>query len=281
MSQPASVVPDLAPLHLRVEGGVAHVDIDHGKANEMGVEAVAAWERLALWLESGVVRVLVTRSRKRTARGTPIFISGANVVERRDWTEGQVQSHVRWQRAVLARLRHAPVFHVTVVEGLALGWGTEFLLTADWRIATPTACMGLPETGLGILPGAGGASELPSRIGLTQALRLGMAGERVEAVEAMRIGLVDELADTADVATARVTQLAAMVQRRSPTAVAAYKAAALAGIGRDEHARRDLEAHAYEHCVRAGEAAVGRTHFEAIVSGGADVPWGPYRPWKP
>jgi enoyl-CoA hydratase/carnithine racemase len=281
VSHPAPAVPDVSPLHLRVEGVVAHVDIDHGKANEMGTSAVAAWERLAAWLETGAVRVLVTRSRKRTAKGTPIFISGANVLERRDWTDAQVQAHVRWQRAVLARLRHAPVFHVTVVEGLALGWGTEFLLTADWRVATPTARMGLPETSLGILPGAGGASELPSRIGLTQALRLGMTGELVEAVEAMRIGLVDELADTPGVATARVAQLAAMVARRSPTAVAAYKAAALASLGREEHARRDLEAHAYEHCVRAGEAAVGRANFEAIVSGGADVPWGPYRPWKP
>jgi enoyl-CoA hydratase/carnithine racemase len=281
VSLPVPAVPDLAPLHLRVEGGVATVEIDHGKANEMGAAAVAAWERLAAWLETGAVRVLVTRSLKRTSKGTPIFISGANVTERRDWTEAQVQQHVRWQRAVLARLRHAPVFHVTVVEGLALGWGTEFLLTADWRIATPTARMGLPETGLGILPGAGGASELPSRIGLTQALRLGMTGELVEAVEAIRIGLVDELADTAEVAMARVARLSAMVLRRSPTAVAAYKAAALAGLGREEHARRDLEAHAYEHCVRAGEAAIGRANFEAIVAGAADVPWGAYRPWKP
>ncbi len=274
-------LPDLSPLHLAVEGGVARLTLDHGKANEMGRDAVAAFERLAIWLETGAVRVLLTASTKATSKGTPIFISGANVTERRDWDEEQVQAHVRWQRATLARLRRAPVFHVVVVDGLALGWGTEFLLTADVRIAGPSARMGLPETGLGILPGAGGASELAAMVGLPHALRLGMTGEQIGADEAVRIGLVDERYATRDEALARAEALARMVLRRSPSAVAAYKAAAIASIGQPEAVRRDIEARAYEHCVATGDAAVGRANFEAIVSGQGDVPWGGFRPWQP
>jgi enoyl-CoA hydratase/carnithine racemase len=276
-----SALPDIPPLHLTLDGGVARLVLDHGKANEMGSDAVAAFERLAGWLETGAARVLVTSSTKATSRGTPIFISGANVTERRDWSEDQVRAHVRWQRATLARLRRAPVFHVAVVDGLALGWGTEFLLTCDWRIAGPAARMGLPETGLGILPGAGGASELPALVGLPNALRLGMTGEQVDAAEALRIGLVDEHAPTREAALARAEALARMVLRRSPSAVAAYKAAALASVGQPEAARREVEARAYEHCVATGDAAVGRANFEAIVSGQGDVPWNPYRAWTP
>jgi enoyl-CoA hydratase/carnithine racemase len=274
------MLPDVAPLHLTVEDGIALLEIDHGKANEMGRDAVGAFARLVDWLEGGPVRALISFSRRTTSRGTPIFISGANVTERVGWTADAVKQHVRWQRVTLARLRRAPVFHVAVVNGLALGWGTEFLLACDYRIAAPTARLGLPETGLGIIPGAGGASELPALIGLPQALRLGMTGEQLDAQEALRIGLVDEGCADVDAGVARARALAAMVARRSPTAVAAYKAAALAGIGRSEDERRAAEAAAYEHCADTGEAAIGRANFDAIVSGG-QAPWGPFRAWKP
>ena len=56
---------------------------------------------------------------------------------------------------MLQRLRHAPVFHIVLVDGVALGCGTEFLITGDIEL-TQNGRFGLPETGLGILPGAGG-----------------------------------------------------------------------------------------------------------------------------
>ena len=267
-------------LTVRLEDQVAWLELMHGKANEMGRAEVGAFEALCAWLEAGHARVLVTCSRRVSAKGTPIFISGANVTERAEWPLTDVKRHVRWQRATLARLRRAPVFHVSVVNGIALGWGTEFMLACDWRIAAPGARFGLPETGLGIVPGAGGASELASLIGLPQALRLGMTGEQLDSAEAHRIGLVDELVDDVDAGLARATALADRVKRRSPTAVAAFKAAALAAVGRSEDERRRLEAEAYEHCVDTGEAAVGRAHFSDITAGGA-APWGAFKAWRP
>jgi enoyl-CoA hydratase/carnithine racemase len=266
--------------HVRLEDGVAWLQLDHGKANEMGKAEVASFESLSAWLEGGHARVLVTYSRRVSGRGTPIFIAGANVTERAGWPVEDVKRHVRWQRAILARLRRAPVFHVAVVDGLALGWGTEFMIACDWRIAAPNARFGLPETGLGIVPGAGGAAELSALIGLPQALRLGMTGEQVNATEAHRIGLVDELVESVDAGLERAAALAAMVKRRSPTAVAAFKHAALAAVGRSEDERRRVEAEAYEHCVDTGEAAVGRANFAELTAGGT-APWGPYKAWRP
>jgi enoyl-CoA hydratase/carnithine racemase len=274
---------DTAPyalLHVSQNGPVVSVRLDHGRANEMGRDAVAEWARLAQDLESGDATALITHSQRRSAKGTPIFISGANVTEREGWSTAEVRAHVAWQRATLAALRRAPVFHVAVVNGMALGWGTEFLLTADYRIATPEAVFALPETGLGILPGAGGTSELWSMIGPAQALRLGMTGERIDAAEAQRIGLVQEIRPDVDAALARAGELAALAARRSPTAIAAFKAALIAAIGQPGPAREALEARAYELCLDSGEAAIGRAHFKEITAGEA-VAWGPRTRFQP
>lgn len=266
-------------LKATIEDDVVWLQLDHGKANEMGRAEIAGLESLCAWLEGGRARVLVTWSRRVSSKGTPIFISGANVTERAGWAVADVKRHVRWQRAILARLRKAPVFHVAVIHGIALGWGTEFMLACDWRIATPEARFGLPETSLGIIPGAGGASELSRLIGMPQALRMGMTGEILDASEAHRIGLVDEVLPDVDLGLARARGMAENVRRRSPTSVATFKAAALAAVGRSEEERRRLEAEAYEHCVDTGEAAIGRANFAEITSGG-QAPWGPFKAWR-
>lgn len=271
----------LSSLKLTVDGRTATVELDHGKANEMGRDQIGEWESLATWLEEGEVSALITFSKRVSAKGSPIFIAGANVTERSGWALADIKVHVRRQREALVRLRSAPVFHVGVVHGIALGWGTEFLIACDYRVATPTARFGLPETGLGILPGAGGSSELATMIGPNQALRLGMTGEVIGADEAARIGLIDELAADLAAGLARAKALADRVSPRSPTAVAAYKRAVLAGIGQGSAQRREVEARAYEHCADTGDAAVGRVNFAEISAGtGFMAPWSPFRRWE-
>ena len=251
--------------------------LNHGHVNEMGKTELKAWESLVQFLNKGDVRVLITQSTKQSKRGKPIFIAGANVKERTNWSDQEVRSHVRWQRNILHSLRHCPVFHICIVSGIALGWGTEFLLTSDYRLCTPQALFGLPETGLGIIPGAGGTSDLWVEIGITQALRLGMTGERISAQEACRINLCQELHETTQAALQRAHELAALICKRSPTAVAGFKSALLACVGRGANLRRGLEARAYEHCVNTKEASIGRQNF------GKDtlIPWGPLNPFKP
>lgn len=261
------------------DGPVTLLEFDHGKANEMGTAQLDALDALCDTLVDRGARALISHSRRQSSKGTPIYIAGADVTERRGWSDQRVAEHVRRQRAVLTRLRHLPLLHVTLVNGVALGWGTEFLITADYRIALPTAGFGLPETGLGIIPGAGGSSELWSLIGLPQAIRLGMTGERIDADEALRIGLIQEIAADHAAGLARARDLAAATARRSPTAVAAFKAAALASVGRPAAERREVEARAYEHCLFGGEAAIGRAHFKAIL-GGEGAPWGPLAPFE-
>lgn len=253
------------------------LELDHGKANEIGTLQLDALDALADVLETDdSVACVCTTSRRVSAKGTPIFIAGANVSERVGWPDERVRAHVARQRELMRRLRHAPVFTTVVSHGMTLGWGAEYLLTADYCLATPTARFALPETGLGILPGARGTAELALQIGAAQALRLGCTGEEIDAAEALRIGLVHETVADVDAGLARVRKLAARLATRSPTAVSAYKRGLLAALGRPEAERLAVEAAAYDHCITTGEAAIGRAAFSA---GRADSrpAWGPRR----
>jgi enoyl-CoA hydratase/carnithine racemase len=242
--------------------------LEHGKANEIGGEQLAAFERLCELLEhDDAVMTLCTSSRRISGGGKPIFISGANVTERVGWDDDRVRAHVIRQRELMRRIRRLPLFHVVVPGGITLGWGTEYVLTGDYAIATAAASFALPETGLGILPGARGTAELAEQIGVAHALRLGMTGESIDANEAHRIGLVQELVADVDAALARVHALAELMRRRSPTAIAAYKSALLDGRGNPEAQRLELERAAYERTVACGDAATGRAAFAAIRAG--------------
>ena len=258
------------------EGPTTLLELDHGKANEMGSAELAELERLAADLEGSDATTLLTFSRKRSSKGTAIFVAGANVAERQGWEPERVLAHVARQREVLAALRRVPAFHVAVVDGVALGWGTEFLLVADYVIACDGAVFGLPETGLGIVPGAGGTAEMWARIGPAHTLRLGMTGERIGPDEALRIGLVHERASSVDEGLVRAGALAALAARRSPTALAAFKRGVLDAIGAPAADRTATEHAAYRTCVDSGEAAIGRQSFDTVLQGGTP-PWGPRR----
>ena len=273
----------VAPLHPHFDPalGLLRLELEHGKANEIGSEELGALEALCELLEQqDEVRCLCTTSRRESAKGTKIFISGANVSERVGWSDERVKQHVLRQRELMRRLRHAPLFTVALTHGVTFGWGTEFLLTADYCIATPTARFALPETGLGIVPGARGTAELALQVGPAQALRLGCTGEELDADAARQIGLVHELVADLDAGLARVEQLAQRLATRSPTAVAAYKRGLLAALGQPEAQRLAIERDAYELCVDTGEAAIGRAAFSARRAPGESPvppPWGARR----
>ncbi len=267
-----------ATLHPRLDTDrrLLVLELAHGKANEVGTAELEAFDALcdALEADTGEVCCLCTGSQRLSRSGKPIFIAGANVTERVGWDDQKVKQHVIRQRELMRRIRHLPLFTVAVTHGVTLGWGAEFLLTADYTIATATARIGLPETGLGILPGARGTAELARTVGPAQALRLGCTGEQVDASEAHAIGLVQEVASDYEAAMQRVFALAQMLRTRSPTAVAAFKRGLLASLGQPEETRLACERVAYEQCVDAGEAAIGRKHFSAIRKG-ETPPWGP------
>lgn len=96
-------------------------------------------------------------------------------------------------RRLFNTIEFFPIPTIAAISSLALGGGLELALTTTFRVFARTALVGLPETRLGIIPGAGGTYRLPSLIGPTRARDLILTGRRVDGVEAFRIGLCDRL----------------------------------------------------------------------------------------
>jgi len=121
----------------------------------------------------------------------------------------------------LERLR-VPV--IAALNGAALGGGLELALACDFRIAAASARLGLPEVGLGIMPGSGGSARLARIVGREQALLMELTGRPVDAAEALRIGLVSQVVADGEALTAART-LALQIVRQPAAAVAFIKRA--------------------------------------------------------
>lgn len=152
------------------------------------------------------------------------FAAGADIAEIETKTTAEGASDPR--KAYWATIRAFPKPLVAAVEGSALGGGLELALMADLLVAGPTARLGLPETNLGLIPGAGGGQRLMARIGPARAARMILTGEIIDAQTAFAWGLASHLAE--DAVTEAAT-LAAKLADRAPLALMAAKAALVAG----------------------------------------------------
>ena len=124
-----------------------------------------------------------------------IFCAGADLKERATMEPHEVERFVNSLRSTFTLFAELPVPTIAVIDGAALGGGLELALCADLRLAGTgeRVALGLPETGLAIIPGAGGTQRLPRAVGISQAKRLIFTGERLGPAEAEAIGLVDEV----------------------------------------------------------------------------------------
>ncbi|KAK7754300.1 hypothetical protein SLS62_003593 [Diatrype stigma] len=123
------------------------------------------------------------------------FCAGADLKERRGFTPEETAEFLSTLRGTFSSLAALPVPTISAVASLALGGGLELALATHFRVLASTAAVGLPETRLGILPGAGGTYRLPALVGLPRARDLILTGRRVSAPEAYFIGLADRLVE--------------------------------------------------------------------------------------
>jgi methylglutaconyl-CoA hydratase len=135
-----------------------------------------------------------------------------------------VSAFVFGLRSAFSSLADLPVPSIAAIEGAALGGGLELALACDLRFAGSDALLGLPETGLAIIPGAVGTQRLPRVVGVARAKELIFTGRKLSAAQAAAIGLVNE-AVPAGAALARALATAALICHNGPVAVRAAKVA--------------------------------------------------------
>ena len=143
---------------------------------------------------------------------------------------------------VFDRLARAPFVSIAAVQGAAVGGGFELAMACDLRVAGPRARFWLPETGLGLIPAAGGCSRLPALVGQARARDVILGGRQLSASDALAWGLVSEVADDP---RGRAFERAADVARRDPVALQLAKGVLDAELDASLRAERVAEAFLY------------------------------------
>jgi enoyl-CoA hydratase len=155
-----------------------------------------------------------------TGAGEKSFVSGADIQELASLDPFGARDISAFGQRVFDAFEQSPKPVIAAVNGYAFGGGCELALACHVRLASDNAVLGLPEVGLGIIPGYGGTQRLPRLVGSGRALELILTGRRVKADEAERIGLVNRVVARADLMREAETLAQAML-KNGPLALAA------------------------------------------------------------
>jgi len=179
-----------------------------------------------------------------TGAGEKAFCAGADLKERATMPPDKVKEFILTIRNLFTAIENLNKPVIAAVNGIALGGGTEMALAADIRIAAQNALMGLTETRLAIIPGAGGTQRLPRLVGKGKAKELIFTGQRINAEEALRIGLANKICPLEDLLD-EARSMAAMICETGPIAIEQAKYAINYGLETDLSTGLAIESNAY------------------------------------
>ncbi|MFZ3045825.1 MAG: enoyl-CoA hydratase-related protein [Desulfatirhabdiaceae bacterium] len=179
-----------------------------------------------------------------TGSGEKAFCAGADLKERATFSPIQVKEFIITIRNLYTSIERLNIPVIAAVNGIALGGGTELAIACDIRIAAETASMGLTETRLAIIPGAGGTQRLPRLVGRGKAKELIFTGRRVDAREALSIGLVNQVCAPESLLD-ECMKMASMICEAGPIAIEQAKYAINYGLETDLGTGLAIESNAY------------------------------------
>lgn len=247
----------MTTLRLEQREGAAIVTIDRAdRSNALSRDTLRAFAEL----ESPLTAAPDVRAIVITGAGTRAFCAGADLKERRHMSLPEIRDQLRAYRGELGWLERTNKPVVAAINGAALGGGLELALLCDLRIASRNATFALPETRLGIIPGAGGTQRLPRLIGEARAKELILLGRTLNADEAHGWGLLNQVIETPeDLINETLRWLnpilhgAPLAQRAALTAIRASSGPLEAGL--------DTELAAYEECLESEDRIEALTAF--------------------
>lgn len=190
-----------------------------------------------------------------------VFCAGADLKERAAMSPPEVAAFVHGLRSGFTELEDLPMPVIAALEGAAFGGGLELALAADLRVAGLDARMGLVETTLAIIPGAGGTQRLPRLIGSSRAKELIFTGRRIGAAEALHLGLVDR-AVAAGTALESALALAREILPNGPVALRMAKLAVNRGLDLDRDSGLAFEQACYAQVIPTRDRLEGLAAFK-------------------
>ncbi|MEW5736390.1 MAG: enoyl-CoA hydratase [Thermodesulfobacteriota bacterium] len=201
------------------------------------------------------VRVIII-----TGAGGAAFCAGADLKERATLTEVQVREFIFTIRNLFTAIENLDKPVIAAVNGAAFGGGTELALACDIRIAAESASLGLTETRLAIIPGAGGTQRLPRLVGRGKAKELIFTGKRLSAAESLQIGLVNKVVPD-DKLLDESLAMANEICQAGPIAIAQAKYAINQGLETDMNTGLAIESNAYWICIPTEDRLEGLAAF--------------------
>ena len=247
--------PTFEHLSLSSADGVALITIDRPQAlNALNAELLLELATAFDLIEADVnVRALVVTGTGRA------FVAGADVAELATLADAFAGREASLGgQDVMNTLAALPFPTIAAINGFALGGGLELALACDLRVAAHDAKLGLPEVGLGLIPGYGGTQRLPRLIGQGRALDLVLTGRHVPADEALQLGLVTRVVDDA---VDGALELARQTLRNAPIALGLAKEAIVRGLDVTLPQGLEIEADLFGMAVTTDDKQEGTAAF--------------------
>jgi len=188
------------------------------------------------------------------------FAAGADIPEMRGMDPGAALAFSELGHHALAALEGLPFPTIAAVNGFALGGGCELACACDWIYASSRARFGQPEVGLGLVPGFGGTSRLPRRVGVAWAKELVTTGEPIDAETAQRIGLVNRVFPPEELLSAAL-RVGEAIARKGPLAVALAKRILEGGQDADVRVAHALEQSVFSFVFSTADRTEGIAAF--------------------
>lgn len=203
------------------------------------------------------VRVVIITG---SPEGKNAFSTGADLKERVGMTPDQVRLYIQTIRNLFTAVEELPKPVIAAVNGYAFGGGLELALACDVRIASSTAMVGLTETSLAVIPGAGGTQRLPRIVGVARAKEMVLRARRITAEEGARYGLFLEAVEPSQLMD-RAREIAAEIAANGPVALAQAKYAINKGVEVSLPVGLAIESNAYAVTIPTKDRIEGLTAF--------------------
>jgi enoyl-CoA hydratase/carnithine racemase len=257
MSSMAAATLALENVLYERKGDIAHITLNRPKV--LNALNTPTWSDLRTAFEQARNDETV-RGAILTGAGDKAFIAGADIAELAHLTAVEAQRSSRFGQEVLDFIENLGKPVVAAINGFALGGGCETAMACTIRIAVETAKFGQPEVKLGLLPGGGGTQRLPRLVGKGRALQLILSGEMIDAREAHRIGLVNEIVP-ADGLIARAEAILKTIAANAPIAVKFALEAVNEGLETTQSEGLLLEASYFGLCAATEDKKEGTAAF--------------------
>ena len=239
-----------------VKGNIAVITINREKAlNALNSEVLDDLEKVFDGVDLKEVRCLIL-----TGAGEKSFVAGADIGEMSTLTKAEGEAFGKKGNDIFRKIETFPIPVIAAVNGFALGGGCEISMSCDFRICSENAMFGQPEVGLGITPGFGGTQRLARTVGVGMAKQLIYTARNIDAAEALRIGLVNQVVPQAEL-MATAEKLASTIAGNAPIAVRACKKAINDGLQTDIDDALVIEEKLFGSCFESYDQKEGMANF--------------------